>query len=348
MLLPSRHGSASPHEYRYGFNGMEKDNELKGGEGNSINYEARVQDTRIGRFLSIDPLTKSFPHYSPYQFAGNTPIQAIDLDGAEEYHYLAKWDKKSGKILFAIENEKTVYRKSFLGYTWIPNEEHTVVYQSSSGEKTEYVFPKEGKHIQYGPTSIPETLNLPASLRKFVSDSKKIRYQNEDDAEAAFSKDFLSTSSEYLMAAANAMIVYAEYSTPVEKTPIQEESVIVTRVQTEHPQSKRISVNKSGDIHISGESKLYITIDDANHVNYYYNKKGASEGGASITSFRVKKEVADEIRRTAVPQKQAKAFPDSPEQADITKSKSAYGLPAKYIKKLQEGAVKGSATVTTP
>jgi hypothetical protein len=36
------------------------------------------------------------------------------------------------------------------------------------------------------------------------------------------------------------------------------------------------------------------------------------------------------------------------EQADITKSKSAYGLPANYIEKLAKGAVKGSATVTTP
>lgn len=37
--------------------------------------------------LSVDPLTKSYPWYTPYQFAGNTPIQAIDLDGLEEYHY---------------------------------------------------------------------------------------------------------------------------------------------------------------------------------------------------------------------------------------------------------------------
>ena len=37
----------------------------------------------IGRFLSVDPLTRSYPWYTPYQFAGNTPIQAIDLDGLE-------------------------------------------------------------------------------------------------------------------------------------------------------------------------------------------------------------------------------------------------------------------------
>ncbi|WP_429065577.1 RHS repeat-associated core domain-containing protein [Chitinophaga sp. W2I13] len=72
--------------YRYGFNGKENDNEVKG-EGNQIDYGMRIYDPRIGKFLSTDPLTKQYPHYTPYQFAGNTPIQAIDLDGAEEYHF---------------------------------------------------------------------------------------------------------------------------------------------------------------------------------------------------------------------------------------------------------------------
>jgi RHS repeat-associated protein len=70
------------NDYRFGFNGQEKDNEVKG-IGNSINYLARIYDSRLGRFMSIDPLTNKFPYYTPYQFAGNTPIQAIDLDGAE-------------------------------------------------------------------------------------------------------------------------------------------------------------------------------------------------------------------------------------------------------------------------
>ena len=35
------------------------------------------------RFLSIDPIGRKFPELSPYQFASNTPIQAIDLDGLE-------------------------------------------------------------------------------------------------------------------------------------------------------------------------------------------------------------------------------------------------------------------------
>lgn len=81
MVMPGRKFPISS-TYRYGFNGKENDNEVKG-EGNEQDYGMRIYDTRIGKFLSVDPLRKKFPHFSPYQFAGNTPIQAVDLDGGE-------------------------------------------------------------------------------------------------------------------------------------------------------------------------------------------------------------------------------------------------------------------------
>jgi RHS repeat-associated protein len=48
-------------DYRYGFKGQEKDDEVKG-EGNSINYKYRMHDPRIGRFFAIDPLAPYYPH----------------------------------------------------------------------------------------------------------------------------------------------------------------------------------------------------------------------------------------------------------------------------------------------
>jgi RHS repeat-associated protein len=70
--------------YRYGFNGKENDNEVKG-TGNQQDYGMRIYDPRIGKFLSVDPLTSKYPELTPYQFASNTPIQAIDLDGLEAF-----------------------------------------------------------------------------------------------------------------------------------------------------------------------------------------------------------------------------------------------------------------------
>jgi hypothetical protein len=43
----------------------------------------RIYDPRLGRFLSVDPLTKNYPWNSPYSFAEGDPINFIDLDGAE-------------------------------------------------------------------------------------------------------------------------------------------------------------------------------------------------------------------------------------------------------------------------
>ncbi len=80
MIMPGRNFQATA--YRYGFNGKENDNEVKG-SGNQQDYGMRIYDPRIGRFLSVDPLTAKFPYYTPYQFSGNSPIKFIDLDGLE-------------------------------------------------------------------------------------------------------------------------------------------------------------------------------------------------------------------------------------------------------------------------
>jgi len=80
MLLVCRSWSVS---YRYGFNGKEMDPEAYG-QGNVYDYGFRIYNPRLGKFLSVDPLSSSFLWYTPYQFAGNTPIWAIDVEGLED------------------------------------------------------------------------------------------------------------------------------------------------------------------------------------------------------------------------------------------------------------------------
>ena len=82
MQMPGRKYSQPNGAYRYGFNGKENDNEIKG-EGNQQDYGMRIYDTRLGRFLSVDPITQEYPELTPYQFASNRPIDGIDLDGME-------------------------------------------------------------------------------------------------------------------------------------------------------------------------------------------------------------------------------------------------------------------------
>ncbi|MNU99839.1 hypothetical protein D3C71_899870 [compost metagenome] len=79
MQLPNRKGVEGDN-YRYGFNGKERDDELKG-NGNSYDFGARMYDPRIGRWFSRDPLFQYYPDMSEYNYAANNPIYFVDADG---------------------------------------------------------------------------------------------------------------------------------------------------------------------------------------------------------------------------------------------------------------------------
>ncbi|MHA4812528.1 RHS repeat-associated core domain-containing protein, partial [Flavitalea flava] len=103
MQMPGR--TYSSGSYRYGFNGKEQDPEVKG-SGAQYDYGFRIYDPRIGKFLSIDPLFKEYAQLTPYQFASNTPIFAIDRDGKEFEPYWA-----STKTHDILDYERELYKK---------------------------------------------------------------------------------------------------------------------------------------------------------------------------------------------------------------------------------------------
>jgi RHS repeat-associated protein len=103
MLEPDRQYSIDG--YRYGFNGKENDNEVKG-EGNQQDYGMRIYDPRLGRFLSVDPISKMYPWYSPYHFAGNKPIEAIDLNGTEEFY-----QNQQSRVKYRTELELSIKKE---------------------------------------------------------------------------------------------------------------------------------------------------------------------------------------------------------------------------------------------
>ena len=80
MTMPGR--SFSGAGYRYGFNGKELNPEM---ETATYDYGMRIYDARIGKFLSRDPLSRKYAFLTPYQFAGNSPVANIDLDGMEGF-----------------------------------------------------------------------------------------------------------------------------------------------------------------------------------------------------------------------------------------------------------------------
>ncbi len=80
MIMPERSYSATPEGYRYGFNGMEKDDEVSG-EGNSHSTLYRQYDSRLGRWLSLDPAFKENASHSPFCAMDNSPVIFSDPNG---------------------------------------------------------------------------------------------------------------------------------------------------------------------------------------------------------------------------------------------------------------------------
>src|SRR5690554_271986 len=66
--------------YRYGYQGSEMDNEVKG-QGNSYTTHFRMLDPRVGRWLSPDPRQNELPWQSPYVSMDNDPIRYNDSKG---------------------------------------------------------------------------------------------------------------------------------------------------------------------------------------------------------------------------------------------------------------------------
>jgi RHS repeat-associated protein len=92
-------------KFRYGFNGKEKDDEVKG-SGNHIDFGARGYDPRKGRWLSVDPLAMKYPQLSPFNFVGNMPIIAVDPDG--RYIYFVTANITTGKPEIQKANFETI------------------------------------------------------------------------------------------------------------------------------------------------------------------------------------------------------------------------------------------------
>jgi len=62
----------------------------------------------------VDPLTKSFPKLTPYQYASNRPIDGIDLDGLEYYTYLIKINKDNGETEINIVEDHTRHNEEVM------------------------------------------------------------------------------------------------------------------------------------------------------------------------------------------------------------------------------------------
>ncbi len=114
----------SSDDYRYGFQGQEKDDELKG-EGNSYDFGARIYDPRIGRWFTPDSKSALQPNWSPYKAFFDNPNLFIDPDGNTEWQVTTVINHKTGKTIMIFEiinadklDKKTVNVRDYYYKDW--------------------------------------------------------------------------------------------------------------------------------------------------------------------------------------------------------------------------------------
>jgi RHS repeat-associated protein len=89
--IPNRKFTAG-EDYRFGFNGQEIDKSIFEG---AVCFKYRLEDPRVARFFSPDPIESKYPELTPYQVASNNPIAMVELEGLEgvygiAYKFIAK------------------------------------------------------------------------------------------------------------------------------------------------------------------------------------------------------------------------------------------------------------------
>jgi len=79
----------------------------------------------------VNPLTKSYPELTPYQFASNRPIDEIDLDGLEY-----------------LDSKESFYDIS-LGQTWLKSERFFDVFGSVEGRRIAGTIRQDAYGFEY-------------------------------------------------------------------------------------------------------------------------------------------------------------------------------------------------------
>ena len=144
--------------YRYGFNSMEKDDEIKG-NGNSYDFGARMHDPRVGRFLSVDAHSSKYVGLSPYNFVANNPLIYVDPDGNDIVYF----DSKGNEVNRDVSDTRFGARVDLKGdgnYSVAPMPNIIKGYEDPKYQKHDYLIAAE-THIfnNLSPSEKPKSAN---------------------------------------------------------------------------------------------------------------------------------------------------------------------------------------------
>lgn len=190
MLHQASHTFCRPNiwggsEYSFSFNGMEKVDDIKG-DGNALDFGARIYDSRLGRWMSVDPRFKDFAGWTPYKVLLNSPIVMVDPNGEVERDAktgkpILHSDCKLSKQMYDSENPAEI--SGYSGYV-VANDGKTKL--SVMRVKSVHLTNLDGPdpHKSY-------------SRNVSISDPMGAPYQSNCYGDALFNRDLLVTASSH-------------------------------------------------------------------------------------------------------------------------------------------------------
>ena len=158
--------------YRYGYQGSEYDNEIKG-EGNSYITFFRKLDPRLGRWLSLDPVFQ--PYQSPYCSMENNPIWFNDVKG-DKIKIISddkKWKREVRKDIRQIKRSVSREERKEIRSLQLSRKKELRIVQIDSAEESGFRKKNATSKIAY--MGIP---NLEEAQTIVYPGEKNIRYEN--------------------------------------------------------------------------------------------------------------------------------------------------------------------------
>ena len=109
MILNGRSTDGSYLNAKYKFTSKERDTET-----GYDYFGARYYDSRIGRWLQVDPLSEKYFGWSPYNYTLNNPIKFFDPDGLDVIISKSLWEYNSKNLNFQNYALNSVQFKSMV------------------------------------------------------------------------------------------------------------------------------------------------------------------------------------------------------------------------------------------
>jgi len=178
--MPTRHWSDPNIKYKYGFNGMEKDDDINV-NGGSYDFSARIYDSRLSRFLSVDPLFRNYPFSSPYSYAQNRPIDGRDIEGLEWSQstttYANGWTETKFTVKIKVVNKSSLTAVEFQAMLSAMKKDAEAIYNIEDHDnKTAYSMDIIFEEV----TEVGET-DFSLTIIDNVVDDKKAGHAEQND-----------------------------------------------------------------------------------------------------------------------------------------------------------------------